>query len=146
MRVVLQRVNKARVLVDDHEEGAIGKGLVLLIGIARGDVESDVIYLMEKCANLRVFEDQDGKMNRSLIDEGGEILSVSQFTLSGDTRKGRRPGFDQAAPPGEAEPLYDFAVRHLEKIGIRVSTGIFGAHMKVTLENDGPVTLIMESK
>ena len=106
----------------------------------------DAQYVMEKCVNLRVFEDEAGKMNRSLLETGGQVLAISQFTLYGDTRKGRRPGFDQAARPDVAEPIYEASLAHLASLGVRVETGRFGAHMCVSLENDGPVTLILESK
>lgn len=144
MRVVVQRVARARVTVDGDTVGAIGLGLVLLIGVAKGDTHAAMEYVMDKCVNLRIFEDDAGKMNRSILDIGGEILAISQFTLYGDTRKGRRPGFDQAAPPETAEPMYERAVQRLSSHGIRVATGQFGAHMHVDLVNDGPVTLIVE--
>ena len=146
MRVVVQRVTRASVTVEGKTIGEIGVGLVLLIGVAKGDTQGDLVYVMDKCVHLRIFEDDAGKMNLSLKDIEGEILAISQFTLYGDTRKGRRPGFDQAAPPDVAEPMYEAAVRHLKHHGLTVATGRFGAHMKVDLVNDGPVTLIVESK
>lgn len=145
MRVVVQRVIRAAVTIEDKVVGAIGPGLALLIGVARDDTDDDVAYTMDKCAHLRIFNDDAGKMNRSVLDTGGEILAISQFTLYGDTRKGRRPGYDRAAPPGIAEPLYDKAVERLRSHGLRVATGRFGAYMRVDLVNDGPVTLIVES-
>ncbi|MEE2708811.1 MAG: D-aminoacyl-tRNA deacylase [Gemmatimonadota bacterium] len=146
MRVVVQRVKSANVKIDGDTVGEIGPGLVLLIGFAMGDKDEDMVYVMDKCVHLRIFADDGGKMSLSLKDIGGEILAVSQFTLYGDTRKGRRPGFDKAAPPDIAGPMYEAAVRHLRLHGISVSTGRFGAHMHVSLVNDGPVTLIVESK
>ncbi|MBT5871912.1 MAG: D-tyrosyl-tRNA(Tyr) deacylase [Candidatus Latescibacteria bacterium] len=146
MRVVLQRSRLARVEVEGEMIGEIEAGLVLLIGVAKEDTVQDAQYVMEKCVNLRVFEDEAGKMNRSLLETGGQVLAISQFTLYGDTRKGRRPGFDQAARPDVAEPIYEASLAHLASLGVRVETGRFGAHMCVSLENDGPVTLILESK
>jgi len=146
LRAVVQRVQSANVKVDGDTVGEIGPGLVILMGFAMGDKDEDVVYVMDKCVHLRIFSDNDGKMNLSLKDIGGEILAVSQFTLYGDTRKGRRPGFDKAAPPDMAEPMYEAAVTHLKHHGIAVATGRFGAHMRVSLVNDGPVTLIVESK
>lgn len=146
MRVVVQRVTRAAVTVDGETIGAIGAGLVLLIGVAREDTDAAMEYVMDKCIDLRIFEDEQGKMNRSARETGTEILAVSQFTLYGDTRKGRRPSFDQAAAPELAEPLYQKAVQRLRDHGLRVATGRFGAHMYVDLVNDGPVTLIVENK
>jgi D-tyrosyl-tRNA(Tyr) deacylase len=126
--------------------GKIDSGLVLLVGITHSDTKDDAEYVAEKIANLRIFEDGDGTMNRSVKDVDGAILSVSQFTLYGDTRKGRRPSFVDAARPEQAEPLYDFFNEKLREQGLRVETGIFGAMMEVALVNDGPVTLLIESK
>lgn len=144
MKVVLQRVKSAGVTVDGRKVGRIGKGLLLLVGVGRNDDREVVGYLAEKILNLRVFNDRDGKINLSLQDIKGEILVVSQFTLYGDTRKGRRPSFTDAAPPGEGERLYLDLVDHLKESGLRVVTGVFGAMMEVELINDGPVTLILE--
>lgn len=146
MRVVVQRSKAASVTVGGEVTGQITKGFVLLVGVTHADKEEDAAYLAEKIANLRIFEDADEKMNLSLLDVGGEILSVSQFTLYGDCRKGRRPNFMDAARPDQAVQLYDFFNNLLREKGIRVETGIFGAMMDVELINDGPVTLIVESK
>ncbi|MFP5106455.1 D-aminoacyl-tRNA deacylase [Neobacillus sp. C211] len=146
MRVVVQRSKGANVTVGGEVTGQITKGLVLLVGITHADKEEDAIYLADKIANLRIFEDADEKMNLSLLDVGGEILSVSQFTLYGDCRKGRRPNFMDAARPDQAVQLYELLNSLLLEKGIRVETGIFGAMMDVELINDGPVTLILESK
>lgn len=145
MRVVLQRVTRASVNVDGEMIGAIGPGLVLLIGVAKTDTDREITFVMDKCVNLRLFGDEAGKMNLSALDTGASILAISQFTLYGDTRKGRRPGFDLAAPSEQAETLYDQAVNRLRYHGLAVATGRFGAHMVVDLVNDGPVTLIIES-
>ncbi|WHY76310.1 D-aminoacyl-tRNA deacylase [Neobacillus sp. WH10] len=146
MRVVVQRSKAARVTVDGEVTGQIIKGFVLLVGVTHEDKEEDAAYLADKIANLRVFEDANGKMNLSLLDVGGEILSVSQFTLYGDCRKGRRPSFIEAARPEQAVQLYEAFNGMLREKGIRVETGVFGAMMDVQLTNDGPVTLILESK
>ena len=146
MRAVLQRVTSASVKIDGTVAGAIGPGLVLLLGIAKEDTPRDVEYVVDKCAGLRIFGDENGKMNRSLMDVAGEVLAISQFTLFGDTRKGRRPSFEGAAPPEHAAPLYELAVERLKEKGIRVATGRFGAFMEVALVNDGPVTLTVESR
>jgi D-tyrosyl-tRNA(Tyr) deacylase len=146
MRVVLQRVRSARVDIDGETVGKIDNGLLLLVGIAENDDESDVEFVAQKCANLRIFNDDDGKMNRSLLDVGGAVLSVSQFTLLGDTRKGRRPSFINAAHPEKGEPLWEYFNQCLRGEGIPVQTGRFGAMMDVHLLNDGPVTLVVESK
>ncbi|RDI44111.1 D-aminoacyl-tRNA deacylase [Falsibacillus pallidus] len=145
MRVVLQRSKAASVVVENETIGSIDFGFVLLVGVTHEDTFDDAKYLAEKIANLRVFEDQDGKMNLSLKDVGGEILSISQFTLYGDSRKGRRPNFMAAARPEQAEPLYEAFNQMLRDQGIVVETGKFGAKMDVKLTNDGPVTLIIES-
>jgi D-aminoacyl-tRNA deacylase len=146
MRIVVQRSKNATVTVEGETVGQISKGFVLLVGITHSDGPSDVAFLAEKVANLRVFEDESGKMNFSVLDVGGEILSVSQFTLYGDCRKGRRPNFMEAARPEQAEVLYEAFNESLRTKGINVETGRFGAMMDVSLVNDGPVTLILESK
>ena len=147
MRVLLQRAAAGSVTISGECVGKIGKGLVLLIGVTHTDTPEDVDYLVKKCANLRIFEDENGKMNRSLLDIDGEVLAVSQFTLYGDCVKGRRPGFDAAAEPVMAEKLYDLFVEKMKQEGVRkVDTGRFGADMMVSIENDGPVTFMLESK
>lgn len=145
MRAVIQRVEEARVDVDG-ESSAISRGLLVLLGVGIGDTEKDVSFLKKKIKNLRLFADDEGKMNLSIAEVGGEILVVSQFTLYGDCRKGNRPSYSQAAPPVEAQRLYDTLVRELRDEGLPVKTGKFQAMMKVTLVNDGPVTLIVDSK
>lgn len=144
MRVVLQRVARGRVTVEGQEVAAIGPGLVILIGVGPQDSEAEIEYLVNKIASLRIFEDQDGKINRSLLDVGGEALVVSQFTLYADTRKGRRPSFTDAAPPELASPLVDRFAARLVALGVPTQTGQFGAHMLVEIDNDGPVTILME--
>ena len=146
MRALVQRVTKGSVAVDGKIVGAIEPGLVILLGIRNGDTEEEAHDLAEKCVHLRIFEDANGKFNRSLLDSGGGALVISQFTLYGDTRKGRRPGFEEAAPPEVAEPLYKFFVQEMRRFPIRVAEGIFGAMMLVEIHNDGPVTLMLESK
>ncbi|MBX9973166.1 D-aminoacyl-tRNA deacylase [Cytobacillus firmus] len=146
MRVVVQRSKEASVTVNGKTVGSIKKGFVLLVGVTHEDKEEDAAFLADKVANLRVFEDENGKMNLSLLDQEGEILSVSQFTLYGDCRKGRRPNFMEAASPAHAVKIYDAFNRFLEAKGLKVETGEFGAMMDVQLTNDGPVTLILESK
>lgn len=146
MRVVLQRSKQASVTVDGEVTGAIGHGFVLLVGLTHTDTEEDAEYVAKKVAGLRLFEDEEGKMNRSIGETGGQILSVSQFTLYGDCRKGRRPSFIEAARPEQAEPLYEHFNEQLRAHGLTVETGRFGAMMDVSLVNDGPVTLIVESK
>jgi D-tyrosyl-tRNA(Tyr) deacylase len=145
MRMVIQRVTEASVTVDGNTVGKIGKGIAVLLGVAKGDTEKEAEYLANKLVNLRIFEDEAGKMNLSLHDVGGELLVVSQFTLLGDCRKGRRPGFSNAAPPGEADRLYLYFVEHLRAQGFRVETGQFQAKMLVHILNDGPVTFVIES-
>ncbi len=145
MRIVLQRVVEARVEVDGQVTGAIGRGFLLLLGVGVGDLEKDADYLVNKTLGLRVFNDEHGKMNLSIQDAGGGILVVSQFTLYGDVRSGRRPGFDRAAPPGKAKSLYEYFVRQLAATGVPVATGVFQAEMKVHLINDGPVTFIYDA-
>lgn len=146
MRVVVQRSKEASVTVAGEIKGQINKGLVLLVGVTHDDKEEDAAYLADKIANLRIFEDENEKMNLSLLDVGGEILSVSQFTLYGDCRKGRRPSFIEAARPDYAIQIYEAFNKMLTEKGIHVETGVFGAMMEVQLINDGPVTLIVESK
>jgi D-tyrosyl-tRNA(Tyr) deacylase len=145
MRAVVQRVSHAAVEIDGQTVGRIGSGMLVLLGVAKGDGPPEVDYLVEKLSTLRIFSDHEGKMNRSVADVGGALLVVSQFTLLGDTRQGRRPGFDAAAPPELARLLYDQLVQALRAKGLPVETGRFGAHMRVALENDGPVTFIVES-
>jgi len=142
---VVQRVESAGVSVDEHTVGKIGAGLVVLLGVAEGDVEKDADYLSDKIVNLRIFEDSDGKMNRSLIDMSGEMLVVSQFTLLADCRKGRRPSFTGAAGPEQADELYEYFVKNVRSRVEKVATGRFQAMMKVDLVNDGPVTMILDS-
>lgn len=144
MRIVLQRVSRATVRVEQQKITSIDKGIVLLIGIGKGDEVLDLLRLAQKVVELRIFEDQAGKMNRSLRDVEGEILAVSQFTLYGDTKKGRRPSFSKAASPQEAKPLFDAFISALKAKGVPVKTGVFGARMEVELVNDGPVTFILE--
>lgn len=144
MRVVIQRVQRGSVSVDDQIIAEIGPGLVVLLGIAPEDGEEQARYLAEKIANLRIFEDDEGKLNRSLLDVGGSALVVSQFTLYADTRKGRRPSFTDAALPDVASPLVDRFAEILGDQGVPVQTGQFGAHMLVEIANDGPVTILME--
>ncbi|GGE42916.1 D-aminoacyl-tRNA deacylase [Pullulanibacillus camelliae] len=146
MRVVVQRVSHAEVVVGNETVGEIGAGLLLLVGIKKGDTDEDVTYVANKIAGLRIFEDDDQKMNLSASDVGADLLSVSQFTLYGDVRRGRRPSFVDAAMPSEAEPLYERFNDALRAAGFTVKTGVFGADMAVQLVNDGPVTLIVESK
>jgi D-aminoacyl-tRNA deacylase len=146
MKVVVQRSKNAKVTVDGEITGQILSGLVLLVGVTHEDSQVDAAYLADKIVNLRIFEDDEGKMNLSLLDVGGDILSVSQFTLYGDCRKGRRPNFMEAARPEQANQLYERFNDLLREKGIKVETGIFGAMMDVELINDGPVTLIVESK
>ena len=145
MRAVIQRVTRARVTVDDRVVGEIGKGLVVLLGVAREDTKSDADYLASKIVSLRIFDDVDGKMNVSVKDVGGGLLVVSQFTLYGDTRRGLRPSWSDAALPEIAEPLYNYFVESSRKLIQPVATGSFRAMMQVELVNDGPVTLIVES-
>jgi D-tyrosyl-tRNA(Tyr) deacylase len=146
MKVVLQRAKNASVTVESEVTGEITKGLMLLVGITHEDKEQDADYLAEKIINLRIFEDNDKKMNLSLKDIEGGILSISQFTLYGDTKKGRRPNFMEAAKPDHAKKIYDYFNSKLASLGINVQTGVFGAMMDVTFTNDGPVTLLLESK
>ena len=144
MKIVLQRVTAAKVTVDDKITGAIGKGILILLGIHTDDTEAEAAFLADKCTDLRIFNDDNGKMNRSLLDIGGEALVVSQFTLLGDCRKGRRPSFIEAAPPEKSEQLYQYFIERLKIRITHVETGIFGAMMQVELCNDGPVTMLLE--
>ncbi|MGQ9917240.1 MAG: D-aminoacyl-tRNA deacylase [Bryobacteraceae bacterium] len=146
MRAVIQRVSSASVTVDGRVEGRIGAGLLVLLGVGRGDTERDAEALARKIVELRVFQDEAGKMNLSVRDTGGSLLVVSQFTLYGDTRKGRRPSFDQAAPPEEARRLYERFVQAVRAEGVAVETGVFQAMMSVSLVNEGPVTFLVESR
>lgn len=146
MRAVLQRVSAASVTVDGAVVGAIGQGILLLLGVEKGDGEADVDWLLRKTIELRIFADDAGKMNRSLLDIGGGLLAVSQFTLAGNCAKGRRPSFDSAAPPAEGQRLYDLFVARARATGVPVATGIFQADMQVALVNDGPVTFLLESR
>jgi D-tyrosyl-tRNA(Tyr) deacylase len=146
MRAVVQRVSEASVEVEGAVVASVGRGLLVLLGVGKGDSESDLDYMVDKILNLRVFEDSNGKMNLSLLDVGGEMLVVSQFTLYGDCRKGRRPSFSDSADPAVAEPMY---LRFIEKVrsrGVRVGEGVFGAVMSVRLCNDGPVTLLIDTE
>jgi len=145
VRVLVQRVGQARVRVDGQVRGEIGPGLVLLAGFHAGDDEKALRFGAEKCAHLRIFADPAGKMNRSVLDVGGKVLAISQFTLYADCRKGRRPSFIDAAPPAQAEPLYERFIQLLEEQGLEVARGVFGAPMQVEIHNDGPVTLMVES-
>jgi len=145
MRIVLQRVSEARVRVDSEVVGEIGAGLMVLLGVGREDSDVDVSYLADKVAGLRIFKDEDGKLNRSVADIAGGVLVVSQFTLYGDCRKGRRPGFSAAAPPKLANRLYREFTEQLRGKGLTVATGIFQADMQVELINDGPVTMLLDS-
>jgi len=145
MRAVLQRVSRARVLVDGSASGEIGPGFLVLLAVGREDTPDTARSMAERTANLRIFADDAGKMNRSLVDSGGAALVVSQFTLYGDARGQRRPSFLEAAPPELANALYEVFVKHLRSLGLRVETGIFRAHMQVELVNDGPVTILLDS-
>jgi D-tyrosyl-tRNA(Tyr) deacylase len=145
VRAVVQRVAGARVEVEGQIVGEIGRGLLVLLGIAKGDTEREAEWMAQKIAGLRLFEDADGKMNLGLEEAGGAVLMVSQFTLLGDCRKGRRPSFTEAAPPEEADRLYQLVVGKMRATGVRVETGVFQAHMQVHLTNDGPVTLLLDT-
>ena len=146
MRLVIQRVLESSVRVDGNVVGSIGPGFMVLCGVEDGDTSEDVRYCIDKTVNLRIFEDEAGKMNRSILDAGGEILAISQFTLHGDVRHGRRPSFIRAARPETAVPLYDAYCAGLREAGIHVEPGIFQTDMKVSLINDGPVTLLVDSR
>ncbi len=143
---VVQRVSHSSVSVEETCVGEIGQGILLLVGIEKGDTEEDISFTVRKVTELRIFPDEIGKMNRSITDAGGAILAVSQFTLAADIRKGRRPSFDTAMPPDEAQTLFGRLVQRLSNLGIAVATGSFGAHMEVSLVNDGPVTFIIDSR
>ena len=145
MRIVLQRVAQASVEVAGETVGSIGRGLLVLVGVKRTDTQAQADFLVDKTVNLRIFSDDAGKMNRNVREAGGAILVVSQFTLYGDCRKGRRPGFDEAAPPDQAHRLYDYFVERLRAADLVVNTGVFQASMQVSLINDGPVTFILDS-
>ncbi|MGI6689012.1 MAG: D-aminoacyl-tRNA deacylase [Christensenellales bacterium] len=145
MRAVVQRVAEAAVSVDGEVKGAIGRGLMVLLGVENGDSQKDAAYMAGKIAKLRIFEDEAGKMNRSVLDVGGEALMVSQFTLLGDARGQNRPGFTRAAEPEGANALYEHCVACLKELGVPVATGVFRAHMQVSLVNDGPVTILLDS-
>ncbi len=146
MKVVLQRVKEASVVVGDDVVGRIDSGLCLLVGVERGDTEEDVLFLAKKIVELRIFPDEDGKMNLSVKDISGGILAISQFTLAGSVKKGRRPSFDKAEEPERAEGLFNSFVAHLREHGMAVETGVFAAMMDVCIVNDGPVTFVLESR
>jgi D-tyrosyl-tRNA(Tyr) deacylase len=146
MRAVVQRVIDARVEIAGEPVGEIGAGLLVLLGVARDDTRGDADYLADKTVNLRVFDDDEGKMNRSLLESGGAMLVVSQFTLYGDVRRGRRPSYSDAAEPENANELYEYFVERVRSFGVKVETGIFQAMMKVSLTNDGPVTILLDSR
>lgn len=146
MRAVVQRVSRARVTVGDLTTGEIGPGLLVLLGVGQTDAEQDAVYLAEKIAGLRIFEDEHGKMNRSVREAGGSVLAVSQFTLYGDVRRGKRPSFDDAAPPEPARRLYELFVESIRATGLQCETGQFQEMMQVELVNQGPVTILLDSK
>jgi len=146
MRAVVQRVRESSVAINGNVVGQCGHGLMVLIGVEVGDTEKDLCYIADKVPNLRIFEDEAGKMNRSLLDMGGQILAISQFTLLGDARGGRRPSFITAARPDTAVPMYEALVEKWRSLGIHVETGEFGADMQVSLINDGPVTILLDSR
>jgi len=146
VRAVIQRVNWSQVVVDGKVVARIGRGLLVLLGVGKEDNEKDVEFMLRKIPNLRIFEDEEGKMNRSLMEIGGELLLISQFTLYGNCRKGLRPSFEKAASPEQANQLYELLLKTLREQGVKVQNGVFGAHMQVSLCNDGPVTIILDSK
>ena len=146
MKAVIQRVTRASVDVEGRTVGTIGGGLLVLLGVAKGDGETDCRFMVEKLRGLRIFADEAGKMNRSLVDVGGAVLLVSQFTRLGSTKSGRRPGFEEAAPPEDAKRWYEQVSTALKAEGTRVETGVFAAHMTVELVNDGPVTFLLDSR
>lgn len=145
MRAVVQRVKKAEVTINGEVAGSIGRGLMILLGVECGDTEKDAGYIVKKCLNLRIFRDENDKMNLSVLDTGGSILLISQFTLLGDAKKGNRPSFIEAEIPEKAIPLYEFTIAEMRK-QIRVETGVFGADMDVSLVNEGPVTILLDSR
>ena len=145
MRALVQRVSRASVCVEDRVIATIRMGLVVLVGVSRQDGEDEARYIADKVVNLRIFPDEEGRFNRSALDTGAELLIVSQFTLYGDTRRGRRPSFAEAAPPEQAESLFDQTIRLFEETGLTVRTGRFQAHMMVSIYNDGPVTIMLDS-
>jgi len=146
MKALLQRVTRASVGIDNEEVGRIGQGLVVFLGVANGDTEKDAQYLAQKIVNLRIFADEEGKFNLSALDINAELLLVSQFTLLADTRKGRRPSFTDAAPPVQAEELFDYFVEQTRATGLKVEMGRFQAYMQVEIRNDGPVTIMLDSR
>jgi len=147
VRAVIQRVLNANVSIEsDNINRPIQKGLLVFLGITHSDTEDDIDYIVQKTINLRIFEDEEGKMNRSVLDIGGDILLISQFTLYGDARKGRRPSFTEAAPPAVAVPLYEKCIEKFKETPLSIKTGVFGADMKISLINDGPVTILLDSK
>jgi len=146
VRAVIQRVSSARVVIEGNEHSRIGAGMLVLLGVEKEDTTEDAQLLARRIVELRIFEDEAGKMNRSIADEGGQILAVSQFTLLGDCRKGRRPSFDPAAPPDIARTLYEQFVKEVSRLGVPVATGVFQAMMDVELTNQGPVTFILDSR
>ncbi len=146
MKALLQRVDNASVSVDGNVTGEIGRGLCVFLGVVHEDTEKDIVWLADKIVNLRIFDDESGKMNRSVLDEAGEILVVSQFTLCGDCKRGRRPSWTNAAEPAFANRMYEKFVKEIESRGVKASTGVFQALMKVMISNDGPVTIMIDSK
>jgi D-tyrosyl-tRNA(Tyr) deacylase len=146
MRALIQRVDRAKVSVDGKTTGKIDRGILIFLGITHSDKTGDADYLVRKCLNMRIFEDENGRMNRSVTDEGGGVLTISQFTLYGDTAKGLRPSYSRAAPPEIAVPLYEYFIERIQKSGLHTASGIFGASMLVNIENRGPVTLMVDSK
>lgn len=146
MIAVIQRVTDAKVTVENATVGEIGHGLLILLGVVKGDTEMKADYLAEKIVGLRIFDNDEGKFDKSLLDVEGEALVVSQFTLAGSWKKGKRPGFDNAAPPDLAAPLVDYFIKAISALGIVTSSGVFGAHMEIDLTNDGPVTFVMDTK